>query len=86
MTESFGLLFSFWIDCSVSRPMRRRFCSYRQGLQCGNERAVASASHRVIMWLEWRGDKITFIRDYRCARYVAADAELTLANDSSHHW
>ncbi len=29
------------------------------------------------MWLEWRGDEITFIRDYRYVRYVMADAELT---------
>jgi RNA polymerase sigma-70 factor, ECF subfamily len=33
------------------------------------------------MWLEWRGDQITFIRDYRYVRYVTADAELTLAPD-----
>ncbi len=39
-----------------------------------------------IMWLEWRGDQITFIRDYRYVRYVTADAVLTLAPDSSHHW
>ena len=37
-----------------------------------------------IMWLEWRGDQITFIRDYRYVRYITADAELTLAPDSSH--
>jgi len=36
-----------------------------------------------IMWLEWRGDQITFIRDYRYVRYVTADAMLTLAPDSS---
>jgi len=39
-----------------------------------------------IMWLEWRGDQITFIRDYRYVRYVIADAVLTLAPDSSRHW
>jgi RNA polymerase sigma-70 factor, ECF subfamily len=31
------------------------------------------------MLLEWRGDRITFIRDYRNVRYVVADAELALA-------
>jgi RNA polymerase sigma factor (sigma-70 family) len=31
------------------------------------------------MWLEWRGDKISFIRDYRYTRYIVTDAELTLA-------
>jgi RNA polymerase sigma factor (sigma-70 family) len=35
-----------------------------------------------IMWLEWRGDQITFIRDYRYVRYVTAEAVLTLAPDS----
>ena len=33
------------------------------------------------MWLEWRDGRISFIRDTRYARYVAADAELTLAAD-----
>jgi hypothetical protein len=32
-----------------------------------------------IMWLEWRDSRISFIRDYRYVRYVAADAELVLA-------
>jgi RNA polymerase sigma-70 factor (ECF subfamily) len=34
------------------------------------------------MWLEWRDDRITFIRDYRYARYVVSDAELVLAADN----
>ncbi len=34
------------------------------------------------MWLEWRGDEITFIRDYKYVRYVMADAELTFAPDA----
>jgi RNA polymerase sigma factor (sigma-70 family) len=32
-----------------------------------------------VMWLEWRDGRISFIRDYRYARYVVADAELALA-------
>ena len=32
-----------------------------------------------IMWLEWNNGKISFIRDYRYSRYVAADAGLMLA-------
>ena len=36
-----------------------------------------------IMWLEWRDGRISFIRDYRYVRYVAADAELVLAPDAS---
>jgi RNA polymerase sigma-70 factor (ECF subfamily) len=35
-----------------------------------------------IMWLEWRGDRIAFIRDYRYVRYVTAEAELMLAPDA----
>jgi RNA polymerase sigma factor (sigma-70 family) len=32
-----------------------------------------------LMWLEWRDGQISFIRDYRYVRYVAADADLVLA-------
>jgi RNA polymerase sigma-70 factor (ECF subfamily) len=31
------------------------------------------------MWLEWRDGRISFIRDYRYARYIVNDAELVLA-------
>jgi RNA polymerase sigma factor (sigma-70 family) len=36
------------------------------------------------MWLEWRGNKITFIRDYKYVRYVMADAELTFSPDAAY--
>jgi len=32
-----------------------------------------------VMWLEWQGGEIVFIRDYRYVRYAIADAELALA-------
>jgi RNA polymerase sigma-70 factor (ECF subfamily) len=32
-----------------------------------------------LMWLEWRDGQISFIRDYRYVRYVAAEADLVLA-------
>jgi RNA polymerase sigma-70 factor (ECF subfamily) len=32
------------------------------------------------MWLEWRGNQITHIRDYKYVRYVMSGAELTLAS------
>ncbi|HEV2650690.1 MAG TPA: sigma-70 family RNA polymerase sigma factor [Rhizomicrobium sp.] len=35
-----------------------------------------------IMWLEWRGDQISFIRDYRYVRYVVDAAELVLVSDA----
>jgi RNA polymerase sigma factor (sigma-70 family) len=33
------------------------------------------------MWLEWRDGRISFIRDYRYARYIVDGAELVLAAD-----
>jgi len=36
------------------------------------------------MWLEWRGDEITFIRDYKYVRYVMSEAELTFSPDAIH--
>jgi RNA polymerase sigma-70 factor (ECF subfamily) len=41
----------------------------------------ANPKPNYIMWLEWRGDQIAFIRDYRYVRYVTTDAELMLAPD-----
>jgi RNA polymerase sigma factor (sigma-70 family) len=35
-----------------------------------------------VMWLEWRDGRISFIRDYRYARYVVTEAELALAPDA----
>jgi RNA polymerase sigma-70 factor, ECF subfamily len=34
-----------------------------------------------VMWLEWRDGRISFIRDYRYASHVVADAEIELAPD-----
>jgi RNA polymerase sigma factor (sigma-70 family) len=36
-----------------------------------------------MMWLEWRDGRITFIRDYRYARYAIAEADLALAPDAA---
>jgi RNA polymerase sigma-70 factor (ECF subfamily) len=43
----------------------------------------SDAKPSYIMWLEWRENEITFIRDYRYVRYVMADAELTLTHDAT---
>jgi RNA polymerase sigma factor (sigma-70 family) len=40
-----------------------------------------SAKPSYFMWLEWRDDRITFIRDYRYSRYIVTDAELIMAGD-----
>jgi RNA polymerase sigma-70 factor (ECF subfamily) len=39
----------------------------------------AGATPSYFMWLEWRGGHISFIRDYRYARYILDGAELMLA-------
>jgi RNA polymerase sigma factor (sigma-70 family) len=38
-----------------------------------------------LMWLEWRNDRISFIRDYKYVRYVIDDAELVLAPEGAAH-
>ena len=40
----------------------------------------ADAAPSYMMWLEWRDEHISFIHDYRHARYVAGDATLILAS------
>jgi len=39
----------------------------------------ACARPAYVMWLEWQGGRISFIRDYRHVSYMAEDAELVLA-------
>jgi RNA polymerase sigma-70 factor (ECF subfamily) len=41
----------------------------------------AGTTPSYFMWLEWRDGRISFIRDYRYARYVVDDAKLMLAGD-----
>ena len=41
----------------------------------------SGAKPSYFMWLEWRNGHISFIRDYRYARYVVDGAELVLAPD-----
>lgn len=43
---------------------------------------LADPKPSYVMWLEWREDRISFIRDYRYVRYVTAEAELVLASDA----
>jgi RNA polymerase sigma-70 factor (ECF subfamily) len=35
------------------------------------------------MWLEWEDGRISFIRDYRYARYVVDDAKLLVVADGA---
>jgi RNA polymerase sigma factor (sigma-70 family) len=39
----------------------------------------ANTGPSYFMWLEWRDGRISFIRDYRYARYIVADSGLVLA-------
>jgi RNA polymerase sigma-70 factor, ECF subfamily len=43
--------------------------------------AGGGAKPSYFMWLEWRDGRISFIRDYRYARYIVTDAEIVLAAD-----
>src|SRR5437879_8899114 len=52
----------------------------REVIAVFEDRADAKLSY--MMWLEWRDGRISFIRDYRYVRYVAADAELVRAPDT----
>ncbi len=52
----------------------------REVIAVFDDRADPKPSY--LMWLEWRDGRISFIRDYRHVRYVAADAELALAPDA----
>lgn len=52
----------------------------REVIAVFEEGAGPSASY--LMWLEWSGDRISFIHDYRYARSVVADAELVLAQSA----
>jgi RNA polymerase sigma-70 factor (ECF subfamily) len=45
---------------------------------------VGSVEPDYFMWLEWRGEEIVFIHDYRHARYVGEGAELVLAANAPH--
>jgi RNA polymerase sigma factor (sigma-70 family) len=42
----------------------------------------AGSKPSYFMWLEWRGEQVSFIRDYRYSRYIVDDAKLMLAGDS----
>lgn len=41
----------------------------------------AGTTPSYFMWLEWRGERISFIRDYRYSRYILDDAKMMLAPD-----
>jgi RNA polymerase sigma factor (sigma-70 family) len=42
----------------------------------------AGTTPSYFMWLEWRDGRISFIRDYRYARYIVDDAKLSMESNS----
>jgi RNA polymerase sigma factor (sigma-70 family) len=44
---------------------------------------AAAVKPSYLMWLEWTGGRISFIRDYKYVRYIIDDAELVLAPDTA---
>jgi RNA polymerase sigma-70 factor (ECF subfamily) len=71
-----GLFFSIYAEIDGVR-LAPAWLEGREVIAVFEDRADPKPSY--IMWLEWRDGRISFIRDYRYVRYVAADAELALA-------
>jgi RNA polymerase sigma factor (sigma-70 family) len=83
-----GLFFTIYAK-SESVWLAPAWLEGREVIAVFEDRADPKPSY--MMWLEWRDGRISFIRDYRHVRYVAADAELVLApeakptNDGAAH-
>ena len=70
-----GMFFSIYAESDVW--LAPAWLEGREVIAVFENRADPKPSY--MMWLEWRDGRISFIRDYRHVRYVAADAELALA-------
>ena len=64
----------FYSERRASRHPNAAWLEGREVIAVFEQRADPKPSY--ITWLEWRDGRISFIRDYRYARYIAADAEL----------
>ncbi|HLZ84503.1 MAG TPA: sigma-70 family RNA polymerase sigma factor [Caulobacteraceae bacterium] len=71
-----GLFFTLYAEIAGVR-LAPAWLEGREVIAVFEDRADPKPGY--IMWLEWRGGRISFIHDYRHVPYVAADAELTLA-------
>jgi RNA polymerase sigma-70 factor (ECF subfamily) len=73
-----GTFFSIYAK-SDSVSLAPAWLGDREVIAVFEDRADPKPSY--FMWLEWRDDRISFIRDYRHVRYVAADAELAFVSE-----
>ncbi|TPL79972.1 sigma-70 family RNA polymerase sigma factor [Mesorhizobium sp. B2-3-12] len=60
--------------------LRPAWVEGREVIAVFQDRTAAKPHH--FMWLEWRGGRISFIRDYRYVRYILDDANLVLARET----
>jgi RNA polymerase sigma factor (sigma-70 family) len=77
-----GMFFTIYANHAKSESLwlAPAWLEGREVIAVFEDRADPKPSY--IMWLEWRDGRISFIRDYRYVRYVAADAELVVARDA----
>lgn len=75
-----GMFFGIY---SRSAPVRlaAAWLDGREVIAVWEDSAAEKPSY--LMWLEWTGGRISFIRDYKYVRYVVDDAELVLAPDAA---
>ena len=71
-----GRFFTIYAKCDGLR-LAPAWLDGREVIAVFEDQAAAEPSY--FMWLEWRDGRISFIHDYRHARYVAAEAALVLA-------
>ena len=75
-----GMFFTIYARSDAVR-LAPAWLEGREVIAVFDDRADPKPSH--LMWLEWRDDRVSYIHDYRHVRYVAADAELTIAADAA---
>jgi RNA polymerase sigma-70 factor (ECF subfamily) len=73
-----GMFFGIY-SRSAPVPLAAAWLDGREVIAVYEDAAAVKPSY--LMWLEWTGDRISFIRDYKYVRYVIDDAELVLAPD-----
>jgi RNA polymerase sigma-70 factor (ECF subfamily) len=75
-----GLFFTIYASFEGVR-LAPAWVEGREVIAVFEDRAGAEPSY--FLWLEWRNGRISFIRDYRYARYIVDGAELVLAAGST---
>jgi RNA polymerase sigma factor (sigma-70 family) len=76
-SKDVGLFFSIYAKVDGIR-MAPAWLEGREVIAVFDREGDATPAY--FMWLEWRDDRIAFIRDYRYDRYVVREAEITLAD------